>query len=474
MGLADVVPGVSGGTIALILGIYPKLVDAVSGLGVSTLRRLADRSLWMHLRSGLTDPEGIKTNGPDAKEPGSSQSRTKDQESEVAEQAQGDRQQPNSPQSAKNQGEVISPPLPVANGPPQRSQTTQVHSANSPHSEPEAADARRLLLLAFVAAGALPALVLGASFVQPLLDLYPSQMRGFFMGLILASVVIPFREIRRRSASRWALAAIAALAAVWFTGLPERTVGHARGTVQIHLQQPAIAETVLTPRNLTLIAPEATGTHEIVFGIAESVVVPQGTITLQAEVVARMAGSAANVPAEAIQAAEASPLPISAITQPDPLTGGSDPSLTYIFLAGVLAISAMTLPGLSGAFVLLVLGLYHYLTFALKTVILHGDTGSIPIVATMVAAMLTSLLTFARVLRWLLYRWRDGTLAVLAGLMVGSVRKLWPFVEHLPEGRELLALPSPGDPTGSVVLLFTLGATSVLALEAAGRRMGPG
>ena len=61
--------------------------------------------------------------------------------------------------------------------------------------------------------------------------------------------------------------------------------------------------------------------------------------------------------------------------------------------------------------------------------------------------------------------------AVLVGLMAGSLRKLWPFVEHSADGREVLAWPGVADPAlGATVLLFVVGAGAVLALEAVGRR----
>ena len=159
------------------------------------------------------------------------------------------------------------------------------------------------------------------------------------------------------------------------------------------------------------------------------------------------------------------------MSQPAALAGGRDPGLGYVFLGGVLAISAMTLPGLSGAFVLLLLGLYHFVLHSLALAVSHGDPGAAAVVATMVAAMGTGLLTFARVLKYLFSRWRDGTLAVLVGLMAGSLRKLWPFVDHPGHGREVLTLPAAGDPgTVSVALMFAAGVGLVVLMHTAGRR----
>ena len=69
MGLADVIPGVSGGTVALILGIYPRLINAVGSLGAGMLRRLRMRSFRGLLREGLREPARLSA-APDGAEAG--------------------------------------------------------------------------------------------------------------------------------------------------------------------------------------------------------------------------------------------------------------------------------------------------------------------------------------------------------------------------------------------------------------------
>lgn len=421
MGLSDAVPGVSGGTMALVLGIYARLVDAVSGVGGAMLRRLRSRSFWSRVR-----------------------------------------EQARRPAEPTNPAEPADPATPSAED--------QEAAATPSAEDQEAADASRLLLLASLAVGLVPALVAGAATLPSLLSLYPAQMRGLFLGLVMASVAIPARQIDHWRPALLALASIAALATAWFVGLPERTAGNARGTVVLYFDEPVAQDAHLTPGNVTLVAPQARGV-EVAYGPAFSATVPAGSTSIQLEVVARMAGTAGNAASGSIQRVEQSPIPGASVSQPDATRGGRDPSLALVFVAGLLAISAMTLPGVSGAFVLLLLGLYHYVTHALKATLAGGDPESVLVVATMVAAMGTGLLTFARALRWLFDRWREGTLAVLVGLMAGSLRKLWPFVEHGADGREALAWPGVADPAlGATVLLFVAGAGAVLALEAVGRR----
>jgi putative membrane protein len=108
-----------------------------------------------------------------------------------------------------------------------------------------------------------------------------------------------------------------------------------------------------------------------------------------------------------------------------------DPSLPYVFVAAMVAICAMILPGVSGAFLLLVLGVYAASLDALRTL-------NLPYVLTFVAGAALGLGTFARLLEWLLVHRHALTMAALTGLMVGGVRALWPWQG---EDRALLAPP---------------------------------
>ncbi len=98
---------------------------------------------------------------------------------------------------------------------------------------------------------------------------------------------------------------------------------------------------------------------------------------------------------------------------------GSD-HLGYIFMAGAIAICAMILPGVSGAFILLVLGVYQIVIGAI-----HDR--DLKLIATFGAGCVVGLLTFSRVLKWLLNNKRAQTLAVLTGFLLGSLNKIWPW-----------------------------------------------
>jgi putative membrane protein len=98
--------------------------------------------------------------------------------------------------------------------------------------------------------------------------------------------------------------------------------------------------------------------------------------------------------------------------------------LWFIFFAGVIAISAMILPGISGAFLLLIMGKYHYITGILKD---PFHLNSILILMVFGFGCLVGIMGFSRILRRILHRWHKGTLAFLTGMMLGSLRRIWPY-----------------------------------------------
>lgn len=111
------------------------------------------------------------------------------------------------------------------------------------------------------------------------------------------------------------------------------------------------------------------------------------------------------------------------------LTAVEAPSgLGYVFVCGVIAICAMILPGISGAFILLILGLYADITGLIKDAVHFRFTGEgLVTIAVFAAGCALGLLGFSKLLRWLLARYGSPTMAVLCGFMAGSLRKIWPF-----------------------------------------------
>lgn len=95
-------------------------------------------------------------------------------------------------------------------------------------------------------------------------------------------------------------------------------------------------------------------------------------------------------------------------------------ALWFIFLSGMIAICAMILPGISGAFILVLLGKYQYILGALVGL-------DIVTVLVFMAGAAVGIVSFANLLRWLLDHFHDLTVAALVGFMLGSLRELWPW-----------------------------------------------
>ncbi|MEQ5789500.1 DUF368 domain-containing protein [Muricauda sp. NFXS6] len=99
-------------------------------------------------------------------------------------------------------------------------------------------------------------------------------------------------------------------------------------------------------------------------------------------------------------------------------------SLPYLFLSGALAICAMILPGISGAFILVLLGSY-------KTILDAVHERDIKIILTVGVGAIFGLLSFARLLKWMFNHYKNITLALLTGFILGSLNKIWPWKKVL-------------------------------------------
>ena len=111
------------------------------------------------------------------------------------------------------------------------------------------------------------------------------------------------------------------------------------------------------------------------------------------------------------------------ITTLNPLVSENSSSL-YIFFAGAIAICAMILPGISGSFILVLLGAYKPVLDAVN------DRDFKTILIFMVGAVV-GLLSFSKVLKWLFANYKNATLAGLTGFIIGSLNKIWPWKETL-------------------------------------------
>lgn len=94
--------------------------------------------------------------------------------------------------------------------------------------------------------------------------------------------------------------------------------------------------------------------------------------------------------------------------------------LPFLFFSGALAICAMVLPGISGSFILVLLGSY-------KTILDAVNDKDFKIVITVALGAIFGILSFAKVLKWMFTHYKDATLAILTGFILGSLNKIWPW-----------------------------------------------
>ncbi len=146
----------------------------------------------------------------------------------------------------------------------------------------------------------------------------------------------------------------------------------------------------------------------------------------------------------------------------------------FIFLCGFVAISAMLLPGISGSFILLILGKYAYIINAL------GDF-NLSVILVFVAGAVSGLVVFSRAIVWLLQRYHQSTLLLIKGILIGSLWVIWPFQERIYEtvrGKARLVGSSPSWPAEFdttvmlSVLLLVAGLVLVMVIHRLSNRAG--
>lgn len=136
------------------------------------------------------------------------------------------------------------------------------------------------------------------------------------------------------------------------------------------------------------------------------------------------------------------------------------PSLIVFFLSGALAACAMILPGISGSFVLVLIGIYGPVLSAV-------DDRELVVLGVVALGVLTGLALFSQVLDRALHRHHDSMVAALIGLMAGSFRILWPW----PDGLESTELGAPDGAVGASIVLAAAAFGLVLAISILARRI---
>jgi putative membrane protein len=232
-----------------------------------------------------------------------------------------------------------------------------------------------------------------ASFVIPALMMrFPEVMRGFFFGLVLGSVITPLRQVKTWRIPHFLT--IAAFASIFFFLLGQQFNPPAE-LVPVTLSEPTTLKQLCSTFPCLVIPSEIQA-------------LPQN-VAIQ---------SLADPLVDTIAANTTVFLP--------------RPSYFFCLAAGFVAICAMLLPGISGSFVLLILGSYFFMLNTGKSfmhALLHGDfLGShLLYLGCFVFGALAGIAVFSRVLTWLFKTHRDLTLCAIIGILIGCLRGVWPY-----------------------------------------------
>ena len=166
-------------------------------------------------------------------------------------------------------------------------------------------------------------------------------------------------------------------------------------------------------------------------------------------------------------------------------------ALWFIFLSGAIAICAMILPGISGSFILLILGKYKFIMEAITGLTTGQAVGeNIVILGVFAVGAVCGIIAFSHILNWLLARYHKQTLLVLAGFIIGSLVKVWPWsnmeailLAQFPQASEVLGnlsidilrneyyrmLGQVDYQIGSAILFALLGFSLVTGIEVAAK-----
>lgn len=142
-------------------------------------------------------------------------------------------------------------------------------------------------------------------------------------------------------------------------------------------------------------------------------------------------------------------------------------ALWFILLSGAIAICAMILPGISGSFILLILGKYQYILGAVSDLVAGQNVvDNLLIIGVFAIGAVVGILSFSKFLHWLLSRWHKQALIILAGFIIGSLVKIWPW--NNPEAIAQAELTGSLH-IGSAIIIALIGFSLVTGIEIAGK-----
>ena len=346
MGTVDIVPGVSGSTVAVLLGIYERFINALKNINLALFKS------FFGLFTGKFSKE----------------SRTHFKETS------------------------------------------------------KAADLPWLLTLL---AGLVTAFIVASLVIPKLMESFPQIMRGIFFGLVLGSMITPICDIKK-----WRgiyLIPIVLCAAFFFFILGHQFAPPTQ-IVEITSQGSTLEEIC---REAPCFNPPA-----------EVMALPQNANLQMVDVHVIPQGTAVFVPKA---------------------------YYLYCLAAGFCAICAMLLPGVSGSFILLVLGCYYFMLNTGKS-FMHGLAHGtfyghhLLYLGCFILGALVGIAVFSRVFAWLIKHYREMTLAAIIGILLGCSRAIWPFKETNDAGTLINVLPSGDTPQIAATIIAILCGFGIVAL----------
>ncbi|OIP31955.1 MAG: hypothetical protein AUK47_21495 [Deltaproteobacteria bacterium CG2_30_63_29] len=371
MGFADVVPGVSGGTMALILGIYTRLIDAIKSIDFRLLKPLLKATKGSFRAEARKDLFGVM----------------------------------------------------------------------------KEMDIPWLLTLV---SGIAIAFAIGSKIIPSLMESHPELMNAFFFGLVLASVSAPYKLIERFGFKEAGIALLLAVGTYLMVG--------ASVTPPIDYREVTVTDTKdggQTLKELAQLGPSALPPEGIYWDSENEALRTLLPMSLERG----LDPKATDNPYNELVVPAGTKLSLPA------------PTPWFIFIAGFVAICAMVLPGISGSFILLVLGSYYFMLNALKGFVkaathLHFPGTQFVYVLLFCLGAGLGLVVFSRVLSYLLRKYPTTTMSALIGIMLGCLRVIWPFKERSGEVlvNSVPSLEVYGSTVYLAVFAFVAGLVVVLGL----------
>jgi len=333
-----------------------------------------------------------------------------------------------------------------------------------------------------LALGVVTAVLSMSQIITGLMEESPGPTYAFFFGLIIASAWIPFAQMRERTWKQGVAAVVVAAAAFVFVGLQPDGLGVERADGEAEASAIIYAGKIRKPSDPREIVEAAQAIR------ADAGVTSSATLALfdprsvaDAEQMRRLVeGSTLSI--VPLRTEESVSAWLEAHASLMVLEEGRAP-LWWIFCCGVIAISAMVLPGVSGSFLLLFLGQYHAVLGAISGVVDaglrlfgrapdplveaagHTVIEDVTLLVVFNVGVLLGLGLFSRVVGWLLERRHDLTMAALTGLMVGALRQ--PGEVVLTQWR---VAPESGGYWGAAIAAALGGAVIVTGLHYADAR----